>query len=262
MDAAVNRQARFLEGKRGLVVGVANEQSIATGCARAFIGAGADIALTYLNDKAQPHVAEVAETLGIDLMMPLDVEDDAQMTAVFERLRSEWGDLDFILHSVAFCPIDALHGRVVDCSRGDFARAMDVSVHSFLRLAKLAEPLMENGGALLTVSYYGAEKVVDHYNIMGPVKAALEAATRYMAAELGAKGIRANAISPGPIATRAASGIEHFDALIDQARRRAPEHHLVSIDDVGRLAAFLVSDFAASITGNVEYVDAGFHVMA
>ena len=262
MDTAVNRQARFLAGKRGLFVGVANDQSIATGCARAFVDAGADVALTYLNDKAQPHVAHVADTLDIDLLMPLDVEDDGQMTAVFERLRSEWGSLDFILHSVAFCPIGALHGRVVDCSRGDFARAMDVSVHSFLRMAKQAEPMMAEGGALLTVSYYGAEKVVDHYNIMGPVKAALEATTRYLAAELGPKGIRANAISPGPIATRAASGIDHFDALIDQARQRAPERHLVSIDDVGRLAAFLVSDFAASITGNVEYIDAGFHVTA
>ena len=196
------------------------------------------------------------------MLLPLDVEADGQLEAVFAEIEARWGRLDFLLHSIAFCPMEDLHGRVVDCSAAGFSRAMDVSVHSFLRMARLAEPLMADGGSLLTVSYYGAEKVVDRYNVMGPVKAALESATRYMAAELGPRGIRVNALSPGPIATRAASGIAHFDDLIDQARARAPERQLVSIREVGDMAAFLISDRARSITGDVTYIDAGFHIMS
>jgi enoyl-[acyl-carrier protein] reductase I len=181
---------------------------------------------------------------------------------VFDAVAREWGRLDFVLHSIASCPKEDLQGRVIDSSRGGFARAMDISAHSFLRMARLAEPLMKAGGCLLTVSYYGAEKVVDNYNIMGPVKAALEAAMRAMAVELGPKGIRVNALSPGPLRTRAASGVSHFDELIDAARARAPEHRLVDIDDVGAMATFLVSDKAHNVTGNVAYVDAGAHVVA
>lgn len=251
-----------LSGKKGLVVGIANDHSIAAGCAEAFTEAGADLAVTYLNDKAHPHVAPLADRLGAQMLLPLDVEADGQMEAVFAEIEANWGRLDFLLHSIAFCPMEDLHGRVVDCSAAGFARAMDVSVHSFLRMARLAEPLMTDGGSLLTVSYYGAEKVVDRYNVMGPVKAALESATRYMAAELGPRGIRVNALSPGPIATRAASGIAHFDDLIDQARARAPERQLVSIREVGDMAAFLISDRARSITGDVTYIDAGFHIMS
>ena len=187
---------------------------------------------------------------------------DGQLDAVFDAIEQRWGRLDFVLHSIAYCPIEDLHGRVVDCSREGFSRAMDISVHSFVRMARRAEPLMQEGGCLLTVSYYGAEKVVDHYNVMGPVKAALEAVTQYMAAELGPKGIRVNALSPGPIATRAASGIAHFDALIDEARERAPQQRLVTLEEVGAMAACLVSGFARSVTGNVAYIDGGYHVMS
>jgi enoyl-[acyl-carrier protein] reductase I len=204
----------------------------------------------------------VALAVGAEIVMPFDVKQDGSLEAMFERIRDRWGRLDFLLHSIAYCPKDDLHGRVIECSRSGFAEAMDVSVHSFIRMARLAEPLMTDGGCLLTVSYYGAEKVVDHYNIMGPVKAALEATVRYLAAELGLKGIRVNALSPGPLKTRAASGIDHFDQLIDQARARAPEHQLVTIEDVGAIAAGLVSDPAHSVTGNIAFVDAGYHVMA
>lgn len=252
----------LLKGKRGLVVGIANENSIAAGCATAFHEAGAALAVTYLNDKAKRYVEPVAQAIGAKIIMPLDVESDGELESVFSEIESRWGKLDFLLHSIAYCPEDDLHGRVVDCSRDGFARAMDVSVHSFIRMARLAEPLMTDGGCLLTVSYYGAEKVVDHYNIMGPVKATLESAMRYMAAELGPKGIRVNALSPGPIATRAASGIAHFDALVEEARSRAPKRRLVGVEEVGALATCLVSDYARSVTGNVAYVDAGYHIMA
>ncbi len=256
------QQIARLAGKRGLVVGIANDRSIAAGCARAFRNSGAELAVTYLNQKAQPYVRPIAAKLGAKIVMPLDVEQDGSLEAVFARIRSEWGRLDFLLHSIAYCPKADLHGRLVDCSRRGFTQAMDVSVHSFVRMARLAEPLMSHGGCLLTVSYYGAEKVIDRYNVMGPVKAALEATVRYLAAELGPKGIRVNALSPGPLQTRAASGIDHFDELIDQARARAPERQLVTIEDVGAIAAGLVSDAARSVTGNIAFVDAGYHVMA
>lgn len=249
-----------LAGKIGLVVGIANDKSIAAGCARAFSEAGAELAITYLDPKAKPHVAPVAEALGAKLLLPLDLADDARLEAVFDAINNRWGRLDFLLHSVAFCPREDLHGRVVDCSRDGFAQAMDISCHSFIRMARAAEPLMRAGGSIMTVSYYGAEKVVDHYNIMGPVKAALEAATRYMAAELGGANIRVNALSPGPIATRAASGISHFDALIDDARARSAKGRLVTIEEVGAAARFLASDGAAGMTGNVVYVDAGRNI--
>lgn len=251
-----------LAGKRGLVVGIANADSIATGCARAFAAAGADLAITYLNDKAKPHVAPIAEELKAPIFMPLDVETPGALEAVFERIERDWGRLDFLLHSIAFCPKEDLQGRLTDCSRDGFVRAMDVSVHSLVRMAHLAEPLMRAGGCILTVSYYGAEKVVDRYNVMGPVKSALESTVRYLAAELGPEGIRVNAISPGPLKTRAASGIAHFDALIDDARVRAPEHHLVTIEDVGAMATYLVGTGGRSVTGNVAFIDAGYHVVA
>ncbi len=252
----------FLQGKKGLIVGVANDQSIASGCAMVAKEQGARLALTYLSDKAKPHVDPVADACGAELLIPLDVTDDAQMDAVFDRIKVDWGELDFLIHSIAFCPKQDLHGRVTDCSRDGFAQAMDISVHSFTRMARRAEPLMRNGGSLLTVSYYGAEKVVDHYNVMGPVKAALESVSRYMAAELGPKGIRVNAISPGPLMTRAASGIEKFDALVDEAQTRAPLRRLVTIQEVGQMAACLLSPQGSAITGNVSYVDGGYHIMS
>ncbi|WP_211907448.1 enoyl-ACP reductase FabI [Pikeienuella piscinae] len=252
----------MLQGKKGLVVGVANEHSIAAGCAKAFHEAGADLALTYLNDTAKPYVEPVARAVGAAILEPLDVTEDGALESLFSRIGREWGSLDFLLHSIAWCPKDDLHGRVADCSREGFAEAMDVSVHSFIRMAQLAEPLMKQGGCFLTVSYYGAEKVVDHYNIMGPVKAALQATAENLAAELGRKGIRVNALSPGPLKTRAASGIAHFDALIDEARERAPTGRLVTIEEVGAVAVCLASDHARSVTGNVAYVDGGYHVMS
>jgi enoyl-[acyl-carrier protein] reductase I len=251
-----------LHGKRGLVVGIANDSSIAAGCARAFAAAGAELAATYLNEKALQYVQPVADDLGCKLLLPCDVRVPGQLEAVFEKIRTVWGGVDFLLHAIAFAPAEDLHGRVVDCSAAGFGLAMDVSCHSFLRMACLAEPLMTSGGCLLTVTFYGSDRVVANYNMMGPVKAALESAVRYTATELGPKGIRANAISPGAIKTRAASGIAHFDALLAQAAALSPEHELVSIDDVGALAAFLVSDGAKRITGTVIPVDSGQHSVA
>lgn len=250
-----------LHGKKGLVVGIANDQSIAYGCAKAFHDAGAEVAVTYVNAKAEPHVRPLAESLNSPIIVPCDVREPGQLEAVFAQIAQQWGQLDFVLHSIAFAPKEDLHNRLVDSSQAGFGMAMDVSCHSFIRMARLAEPLMSNGGCLLTVTFYGSEKVVEHYNLMGPVKAALESSVRYMAAELGAKGIRVHALSPGPLKTRAASGIDRFDELLERARAQAPQHMLASIEDVGNVAAFLVSDAARTLTGNIEYIDAGYHIM-
>jgi enoyl-[acyl-carrier protein] reductase I len=250
-----------LTGKRGLVLGIANENSIAYGCARQFRRAGARLAVTYLNDKAKPHVEPLARELAAPIFVPCDVREPDQLEAVFEEIQRTWGRLDFVLHSIAYAPREDLWARVIDCSTDGFLMAMDVSCHSFIRVARLAEPLMREGGCLLTVTFYGSERVVEEYNLMGPVKAALESSVRYMAAELGRKRIRVHALSPGPLQTRAASGIQRFDQLMERARKRAPQHQLVSIDDVGALAVFLASDQAKSLTGNVEYIDAGMHIV-
>lgn len=252
----------MLRGRRGLVVGIANEHSIAYGCAAMLRALGAELAVTWLNARAEPHVRPLAGQLGASITMPLDVEQPGQMEAVFGRIAAEWGRLDFVVHSIAFCPRDDLHGRVVDCSAEGFAQAMQVSCWSFLRMAKLAEPLMSAGGVLAAMSYYGADKVVEHYNVMGPVKAALEASVRYAAAELGPRGIRVFAVSPGPLRTRAASGIAHFDELVATAQSRAPVHRLVDIAEVGRVVAFLVSPAASGMTGDTIYVDGGLHNLA
>ncbi|MBS0251734.1 MAG: enoyl-ACP reductase FabI [Proteobacteria bacterium] len=250
-----------LVGKKGLVVGIANEHSIAYGCAKAFHNSGADLAITYLNAKAEPYVRPLAEELKSPIIVPCDVREPGQLEAVFARIEKDWGKLDFLLHSIAFAPKDDLHSRVVDCSQAGFSLAMDVSCHSFIRMAHLAEPLMRDGGCLLTVTFYGSEKVVEEYNLMGPVKAALESSVRYMAAELGKKNIRVHALSPGPLKTRAASGIDRFDELLDRTRLRMPDHQLVSIDDVGNVATFLVDDGAKALTGNLEYIDGGYHIL-
>jgi enoyl-[acyl-carrier protein] reductase I len=252
----------MLKGKRGLVIGVANADSIAFGCAAKLRAFGAEIALTYLNDKAKKHVAPLAEQIDASLLMPLDVTQPGQMQAVFERIRAEWGRLDFAIHSIAFAPREDLHGRVVDCSQTGFLQAMQVSCHSFLEMARCAEPLMTDGGTLITMSYYGADKVVNNYNLMGPVKAALEASVRYLAKELGERRIRVFAVSPGPLRTRAASGIGHFDELIDMAMKRSPGQRLVDIAEVGRVVAFLAGGASSGMTGDVIYVDAGLHIMA
>jgi enoyl-[acyl-carrier protein] reductase I len=250
-----------LNGKKGLIVGIANEHSIAYGCARVLRDAGAELAITYVNEKAVPYVRPLAEQLDSPIIVPCDVREPGQLEAVFSRIRDKWGGLDFLLYSIAYALKEDLHSRITDCSQAGFALAMDVSCHSFIRMARLAEPLMTDGGCLLTITFYGSEKVVGDYNLMGPVKAALECSVRYMAAEFGPKRIRVHALSPGPLKTRAASGIERFDELLERARARTPEHRLVSIEDVGNLAAFLVSDGAAALTGNVEYIDAGYHIV-
>ncbi|UFN51330.1 enoyl-ACP reductase FabI [Roseomonas sp. OT10] len=252
----------MLKGRRGLVVGVANADSIAFGCAAKLRAFGAELAVTYLNDRAERFVRPLAEQVGASLVLPLDVEQPGQLEAVFGRIAAEWGRLDFVIHSIAFAPREDLHGRVVDVSAEGFTQAMRVSCWSFLRMAKLAEPLMTEGGVLVTMSYHGADRVVDNYNMMGPVKAALEASVRYAASELGGKGIRVFAMSPGPLKTRAASGIAHFDELIDMARSRAPQGRLVDIAEVGRVCAFLVGGASSGMTGDTIYVDGGLHIMA
>jgi enoyl-[acyl-carrier protein] reductase I len=254
-------KAKLLEGKRGLIVGIANDQSIAWGCAKAFRALGSEVAVTYLNDKARKYVEPLANELEAPIVMPLDVGVSGQMEAVFDRIAAAWGALDFLVHSIAFSPKDTLQGRVVDAPREGFLTTMDVSCWSFIRMAHLAEPLMKNGGTIFTMTYYGSQMVVENYNIMGVAKAALEAAVRYIAAELGPKGIRVHAISPGPLATRAASGIPEFDELLDKAKAKAPARSLVSIDDVGAATAFLAHDAARLITGETLYIDGGYHII-
>ena len=251
-----------LKGKKGLIVGIANEHSIAWGCAKAFHGAGAELAITYLNEKAAPYVRPLAEQVNAPIIVPLDVTNETEMQGLFEMIDNQWGKLDFLLHAIAFAPQEDLHGRVTDCSKDGFLTAMDISCHSFARLAHLAEPLMTDGGCLLTTTYSGGEKVVEHYGVMGPVKAALEGMVKYMAAELGEKKIRVNALSPGPVATRAAGGIAHFDKLLEEAREQSPAHELICTDCVGAYARFLVSDEARLVTGSTVYIDAGFNIMA
>ncbi|KTC66268.1 enoyl-[acyl-carrier-protein] reductase, NADH-dependent (plasmid) [Legionella adelaidensis] len=245
---------------KGLIVGVANKNSIAWGCAKSLHEAGSELAITYQNEKTKEYVQPLVNSISCPLFMPLDVRDDAQLDALFQGIQTRWGKLDFVVHSIAFAPQSDLQGRVVDCSRDGFMMAMDISCHSFIRLAKAAEPLMREGGSLITMSYYGAEKVVKNYNLMGPVKAALETTVRYLAMELGSQKIRVNAISPGPVNTRAASGLANFDQLMKKAADEAPLHQLVTIDSIGDITAFLVSPKAQYITGQIIYVDSGFNI--
>lgn len=252
----------LLAGQKALVVGVANADSIATGCARAFRLAGADVALTYQNDKALPHVAPVAEEIGAALLLPLDVTQPAQLDAVFDAIAARWGRLDLLVHSIAFAPKADLQSGLLHSSAEGFAMAMDISCHSFLRLARRAAPLMTQGGTLFAMSYHGANKVVPNYNLMGPVKAALEASCRYLAYELGPQGIRVHAISPGPIATRAASGLKEFDVLLAHAHSEAPMHQPIDTMDVGMTCAHLASPLARHLTGATFYVDGGLNIMA
>ncbi|NVD71664.1 enoyl-ACP reductase FabI [Duganella sp. BJB1802] len=250
----------ILSGKRALVVGVANEHSIAWGCAQAFRKLGAEVILTYLNDKAMPHVAPLAQEIDAQLL-PLDVTIPGQMEALFATL-AEQGKLDILVHSIAFAPKADLQGGLLDCSLDGFLQAMDISCHSFVRMAKLAVPLMTEGGSMFAMSYHGAEKVVPNYNVMGPVKAALEACCRYLAYELGHRGIRVHAISPGPLQTRAASGLKDFELLLRDAATRAPVGELVDILDVGNTCAYLASQYARRLTGSTVYVDGGLNIIA
>ncbi|QDK32182.1 MULTISPECIES: enoyl-ACP reductase FabI [Sphingomonadaceae] len=246
---------------RGLIVGMANDQSLAWGCAEVLREAGAELAITYQNDKARRFVEPLAQELEAPIFTPLDVTDPAQVEALFAEIAARWGGLDFLLHSIAYAPKDDLHGRVVDSSAEGFRTAMDVSCHSLIRLARHAEPLMAGGGSILTMSFYGSEKVVPGYGIMGPVKAALEASVRYLADELGAQGIRVNALSTGPVRTRAASGLSHLDELIRLASDKAPLHQLVTVEQIGQMAAFLLGPRARFVTGQTIYVDSGYNVV-
>lgn len=250
-----------LKGKKGLVTGIANDQSIAWGCAKAFNALGAELAITYRSEKDKKYVDPLLEDVPATIYTQLNVEQPGAMEQVFETIDATWGRLDFVLHSIAFAPKADLQGRVVDCSKAGFLTAMELSCWSFIHMAKLAEPLMKDGGSLFTMTYYGSQRVVENYGMMGPVKAALESATRYMAAELGPKGIRVHAISPGPLKTRAASGLSEFDKLLKKAEEKAPSRSLVSIDDVGSAVAFLVLDEAKLITGDTLYIDGGYHII-
>jgi enoyl-[acyl-carrier protein] reductase I len=249
-----------LTGRKGLVIGIANEHSLAWSAAQHFNNAGAELAITYLNEKAKPFVDPLAQQLSAPIFLPCNVSQPGQLEAVFDAIKQRWGQLDFLLHAIAWARKEDLHGRLTDCSADGFAESMLISCHSFIRMAKLAEPLLDKGGSLITLSYYGAEKVVDHYNVMGPVKAALEASLRYLAHELGPKAIRVNAISAGAVKTRAASGIEHFDELLNETIRKAPLRRTIDSCEVGRVALLLASDYTAAVTGEILYVDAGFHI--
>ncbi len=251
-----------LAGKKGLILGIANEHSIAYGCAHVLRQAGADLAVTYANTKAEPYVRPLAEQLEAAIIMPCDVRDEEQMAALFEAVEQEWGTLDFLLHAIAFAPKSDLQGRVTDCSKDGFLEAMDISCHSFIRLAKLAEPLMKNGGSLLAVTYIGSTEVVKHYGLMGPVKAALESSVRYLASELGEKNIRVNALSPSAIMTRAGSGIAGFDELLKSTAVKMPLDRMIDLGDIGNMAAFLVSDLSKNITGGVHMVDGGYEIIS
>jgi len=251
-----------LKGMKALIVGIANQHSIAYGCAKAFHELGAELAITYVNEKTKTYVEPLASELKAPIFMPLDVSKPGELEAVFARITKEWGRLDIALHSIAFAPKSDLQGGLLTCSSEGFKIAMDISCHSFVRMANLAAPLMKNGGTLFAMSYYGAQKVVPSYNVMGPVKAALEACCRYLAYELGPKKIRVHAISPGPLKTRAASGLKDFDLLLNAAAKRAPVGELVDIMDVGFACAYLATPYARRLSGETLFVDGGVNIMA
>jgi enoyl-[acyl-carrier protein] reductase I len=259
---SISIQLPPLQGHKALVVGIANEHSIAWCCAQAFHQLGAELAITHLNEKAKLYVQPLAESVKAPIFMPLNVSTPGELEAVFARIDELWGSLDIVVHAVAFAPKEELRGGLLECSAEGFAKAMDISCHSFIRMARLAAPLMKDGGSLFTMTYHGAQKVVNNYNVMGPVKAALEASCRYLACELGPKKIRVHAISPGPLRTRAASGIKDFDTLLNEAGARAPVGELVDIMDVGLTVAYLATPYAKRITGGTMYVDGGVNIMA
>ncbi len=253
---------RMLEGKKGLILGIANEHSIAWACAQAMHQAGAQLGATWQTDKSRSYVEPLLDSLPMQIKQALDVSDDAQWQSLFETVAERWGQLDFLIHSIAFAPQKDLHGRVLDCSREGFSQAMDISCHSFIRAAQWAAPLMKQGGSLMAMSYLGSERVVPNYGLMGPVKAALEATVRYLAAELGPAGIRVNSVSPGAIATRAASGLQDFDALVQDYAQRAPIPGVLSSQDIAPLCVFLASDGARAMSGTTLYVDGGYHILS
>ena len=257
-----DRSAGLLAGKKGLVVGVANERSIAWGIARLARAEGADLAFTYQGEALEKRVRPLAESVESSVVVPLDVTDEAQADSAFDAVGRHFGTLDFVVHCVAFAERSDLAGRTIDTSRDGFLKALEISAYSLLLLARKAEPLMNDGGSILALSYYGSVKTVPNYNVMGIAKAALESAVRYAAADLGPKNIRVNAISAGPIKTLAASGVSGFRGLLGQAAERSPLGRNVTIDDVGGAGVYLLSPLSSGITGEIHYVDSGFNTSA
>jgi enoyl-[acyl-carrier protein] reductase I len=251
----------LMKGKRGLIMGVANNRSIAWGIAQACADAGAELAFTFQGEALERRVVPLAESVGSALVMPCDVTDEASIDAVFDKLKSEWGEIDFVVHAIAFADKDELTGRYVDTSPGNFNMSLNISCFSFTAICNRAEKMMPNGGSLLTLSYYGAEKVIPHYNVMGVAKAALEASVRYLAADLGPKNIRVNSISAGPIKTLAAAGISGLRMMLKWNEENAPLRKNVSIEEVGNSALYLLSDLGTGVTGENHHVDAGYNAI-
>ena len=255
------KTTNWLEGKRGVVMGVANERSIAWGISKAVHDAGAELAFTYQGEALEKRVRPLAESVGSELVLPCDVTDEASIDAAFAEIGKKWGKIDFVVHAIAFSDKNELDGMYVDTSRDNFLKTMDISVYSFTAVAKQAMPYMKEDGSLVTLSYYGAERVMPHYNVMGVAKAALEASVRYLAADLGPQGVRVNAISAGPIKTLAASGIGDFRYILKWNELNSPLRRNVTIDDVGRAGLFLLSDLGSGVTGECLHVDSGYHTV-
>lgn len=251
----------LMAGKRGLVMGVANDRSIAWGIARAVAAQGAELAFTYQGEALEKRVRPLADQVGAKLVLPCDVVDDASLDATFKAIEESWGGLDFLVHAIAYSDKEGLKGGYIATTRANFAMTLDISCYSFTACAQRAVPLMKNGGSLLTLSYYGAERVMPHYNVMGVAKAALEASVRYLAADVGTQGVRVNAISAGPIKTLAASGIGDFRYILKWNELNSPLKRNVSTDDVGGAGLYLLSDLSAGVTGEVHHVDSGYHVV-
>jgi enoyl-[acyl-carrier protein] reductase I len=251
----------IMAGKRGLVMGVANDRSIAWGIASAVHAQGGQLAFTYQGDALEKRVRPLAESIGSDIVLPCDVTDDASIDAVFETIAEKWQGLDFVVHAIAYADKDELKGKYLATSRDNFVRSLDISCYSFTAVSQRAVPLMTEGGSLLTLTYYGAERVMPHYNVMGVAKAALEASVRYLAADLGELGIRVNAISAGPVRTLAAAGIGDFRYILKWNEYNAPLRRNVTIDDVGGAGLYLLSDLSNGVTGEVHHVDSGYHIV-
>lgn len=252
---------KIMAGKRGIVMGVANERSIAWGIASKLQSQGAELAFTYQGDALLKRVRPLAESIGSDIILPCDVTDDASIDAVFDTLQERWGKLDFLVHAIAYADKEELKGKYLNTSRGNFVRSLDISCYSLTAVAQRAVPLMKDGGSIVTLTYYGAERVMPHYNVMGVAKAALEASVRYLAADLGDRDIRVNAISAGPIKTLAASGIGDFRYILKWNEYNSPLRRNVSLDHVGGAALYLLSDLSGGVTGEVHHVDSGYHVV-
>lgn len=250
-----------LSRKKGIIIGIANENSIAWGCAKALHNCGAKLGITYQKDKTKEYIEPLLEQISVEIFKQLDVTILKHCTSLGKEIKNKWGELDFLIHSIAFAPKEDLQGRVIDSSRDGFLLATEISCYSLIQLIKTFEPLMKNGGSILTMTYYGSQKVIPKYGIMGPIKAMLEGVVKYTAAELGKNKIRINALSPGPLPTRAASGITDFDKLLDKCRQTSVLSSTLTIEDIGNLAAFLISDLSKNITGTTQYIDCGYKIM-